>query len=163
DQMNSLVAHGAVGAVFIYSVDRFARRTEDALRLAREYKKHGTRLDFVEMPFEDTPVGRFTFTQLAAFAELWGEKILADSARGRKQKLESGKLDHGGAKYGYVYIDKRQKDGARLELDTREALPGLTRVQVVKDIFRWRLEGMSMYGIARRLNEAGILSAGYNG
>jgi hypothetical protein len=119
--MNALVATGAVGAVFIFSVDRFARRTEDALRLAREYKRHGVRLDFVEMFYEDTPTGRFTFTQLAAFSELWGEKILADSARGRKQKLESGKLTHGEAKYGYIYIDKRQKDGARFEIEPEKA------------------------------------------
>ena len=55
-------------------MDRFARRTEDALRLSREYKHYGVKLDFVESYFEDTPVGRFTFTQLAAFAELWGEE-----------------------------------------------------------------------------------------
>jgi site-specific DNA recombinase len=156
DRMNALVAAGAVAAVFIFSVDRFARRTEDALRLAREYKRHGVRLDFVEAPFEDTPTGRFTFTQLAAFAELWGEKIAADSARGRKQKLEDGKLINGSAKFGYVYIDKRQKNGARLEIDPVKA-------QVVRDVFGWRLEGMSMCGIAKRLNAAGILSAGYNG
>jgi site-specific DNA recombinase len=156
DQLNALVKTGTVAAVFIFSVDRFSRRTEDALRLAREFKQYGVKLDFVEMFYEDTPVGRFTFTQLAAFAELWGEKIAADSARGRKQKLESGKLTHGSAKYGYRYIDKRQKDGARLEIDP-------TKAEVVKNVFRWRLEGMSMYSIAKRLNAAGIPSAGYNG
>ena len=66
DKLNALVKTGAVGAVFIYSVDRFARNTEDALRVAREYRHYGVRLDFVEMFFEDTPVGRFTFTQLGA-------------------------------------------------------------------------------------------------
>jgi site-specific DNA recombinase len=154
DRMNALVKTGAVGAVLIFSVDRFARRTEDALRLSREYKHYGVKLDFVEMFLEDTPVGRFTFTQLAAFSELWGEKIAADSARGRKQKLESGKLTHGSACYGYTYISKDEKDGARLEIDPAKAT-------VVQDVFRWRIEGATIYGIAKRLNDAGILSAGF--
>jgi hypothetical protein len=120
------------------------------------------RLDFVEMFYEYTPTGRFTFTQLAAFAELWGAKSLADSARGRKQKLESGKLTRGSAKYGYVYIKKDQENGARLEIDTSmSSVAGITKRQVVENVFRWRREGLSMYSIAKRLNEAGILSAGF--
>jgi site-specific DNA recombinase len=164
DRLNALVRTGAVPAVYIYSVDRFARRTEDALRLAREYKHHGAKLDFVEAPYEDTPTGRFTFTQLAAFSELWGEKILADSARGRKEKLRSGKLTHGSTKYGYIYIPKNVANGARLEIDpAMSSVAGITKQQVVEDVFRWRRGGLSMYGIAKRLNGMGILSAGWNG
>ena len=63
------------------------------------------------------------------------------------------KLTHGTPPFGYVYIDKNQPNGARLEIEP-------TKAEVVKNVFRWRVEGMSMYGIAKRLNEAGILSAG---
>ena len=39
---------------------------------------------------------------MAAVAEFLGEKILEDSNRGRRQKLEEGKLDHGTASYGWT-------------------------------------------------------------
>jgi|SRR6516225_5765969 DNA invertase Pin-like site-specific DNA recombinase len=35
DRMNSLVKSSMVSAIFAYSVDRFSRKTEDALRLVR--------------------------------------------------------------------------------------------------------------------------------
>jgi site-specific DNA recombinase len=156
DRMNSLVKTGMISAVFAYSVDRFSRKTEDALRLVREYKKHGVRLDFCEVFFEDTPVGRFTFTQLCAFSELWGEKIIEDSKRGSRQKLEQGLLTHGKAPFGYRYIDKRQPNGSRFVIDDQ-------RVQVVRDIYNWRRSGMPTYQIAKRLHELGVQSMGRTG
>ncbi len=156
ERLRALVKTGTIQAVLVLSVDRFARRVEDAAATFAEFKRHGVLLDFAEMRMEDSASSRFMFNAMCSMAEYQGEKILIDSARGRKHKLAGGKLTHGSAKYGYVYIDKRQKDGARLEIDTAKA-------RVVRDVFRWRLEGASMYSIAKRLNEAGILSAGYNG
>jgi site-specific DNA recombinase len=129
-----------------------------------EYKKHGVRLDFCEMFFEDTPVGRFSFTQLCAFSELWGEKIIEDSKRGSLQKLRSGGLTHGQPPYAYKYIDKRQPNGSRFEIDDSDSsVPGLSRVQVVRDIFNWRREGLPTYRIAKRLHEMGVKTAGRRG
>ncbi len=156
ERLRALVKTGAIQAVLVLSVDRFARRVEDAAATFAEFKRHNVLLDFAEMRMEDSASSRFMFNTMCAMAEYMGEKILNDSTRGRKQKLESGKLTHGSAKFGYTYIDKRQPDGARLEIDPKKA-------EVVKNVFRWRIEGMSMYGIAKRLNTAGILSAGYNG
>ncbi len=156
ERLRALVKTGAIQAVLVLSVDRFARRVEDAAATFAEFKRHGVKLDFAEMRMENSASSRFMFNAMCAMAEYQGEKILDDSARGRKQKLEGGKLTNTSPKYGYVYIPKSVKDGARLEIDPVKA-------QVVCDVFRWRLGGMSMYGIAKRLNEAGILSAGYNG
>ena len=153
DKLKAVVKTGGPDAVFIYDVSRFARKTMDALWLAAEFKRHGVGLDFVEMPYEDTPTGRLTFTQMAAVAEFLGEKIIEDSTRGRREKLQSGKLDHGSAPDGYVYVDKRQKDGCRLEVNP-------ARANIWQDIFRWRGEQhMAKYAISKRLNDAGILTA----
>ena len=125
----------------------------DALWLAAEFKRYGVALDFVEMPYEDTPTGRLTFTQMAAVAEYLGEKIIEDSTRGRLEKLRSGKLDHGTVPDGYRYIDKRQQNGGRMEINPE-------RAAIWKDIFRCRgVERMAKYAIAKRLNDAGILTA----
>ena len=153
DRLKALVKTGAPDAVYIFDVSRFARKAMDALWLAAEFKRYGVGLDFVELPYQDTPTGRLTFTQMAAVAEYLGEKIIEDSTRGRLEKLRSGKLDHGAVPDGYRYIDKRQQNGGRMEINPE-------RAAIWQDIFRWRgIERMSKYRIAERLNNAGIATA----
>ena len=82
---------------------------------------------------------------------------------GRREKLEAQKLDCGKARYGYIYIDKYHPDPARrqtYELDPAEALPGLSKQQVVRDMCAWCLAGTKTYSVAKRLNDMGILSPG---
>jgi site-specific DNA recombinase len=164
DRMKALVRTGAPDAVYIYDVSRFARKTIDALKLAAEFKRYGVALDFVETIYEDTPAGRFTFTQMAAVAEFMGEKIIEDSKRGARQKLEEGKLTHGSAPYAYLYIDKRQKDGSRFLVDTgMSSVEGITKVEVVRMVYGWRRAGWRTSRIVIELNQRGIRSAGYWG
>ena len=155
-RLRALVKTGTVGAVFIFNVDRFARKTVDALMIAGEFKRHGVRLAFFETPFEDTYMGRFTFTQMSAIAEMIGEKIVEDSRRGRRQALEQGRITQTTPKYGYDYIPKRMKDGGRFVVNEKEA-------SVVREIFRWCITGMTTCAIAHRLNKEGILTKGKNG
>jgi site-specific DNA recombinase len=164
DRLNALVETGAPDTVYVFDVSRFARKTLDALKLTAKFKKHGVKLDFCETPYADTAAGRLGFTQMAAVAEFLGEKLIEDSKRGQREKLEQGLLTHGSAPYGYKYIDKRQPNGSRFEIDDRDSsVPGLSRVQVVRDIFDWRRSGMPTYRIAKRLHEMGVLSAGRAG
>jgi hypothetical protein len=82
---------------------------------------------------------------------------------GRREKLEAQKLDCGKARYGYINLDKYHPapaDRQTYALDPKEALPGLSKQQVVRDICAWCLAGMKTYSIAKRLNEMGVLSAG---
>ena len=148
DKLKQLVRTGEPDEVVIYDVSRFARKTLDSLWLAADFKRHGVGLGFVEVPYEDTPTGRLTFTQMSAIAEYMGEKIIEDSKRGRMQMLASGRLDHGSAPDGYCYLNK--KHGSRFELDP-------VRAQVWADIFKWRgEEHLPVYKIAQRLRLAGI-------
>jgi site-specific DNA recombinase len=164
DKLKALVRTGAPDVVFVYDVSRFARKTMDALWLEAEFRRHGVKLDFVEMPYEDTPTGRFTFAQMAAVAEFLGDKIIEDSKRGSREKLGQGKLTHGSACYAYKYIDKRQPDGSRLEIDPRDSsVPGLPMVEVVRDVYNMRKANTPTYRIVKMLNERGILSAGHWG
>jgi site-specific DNA recombinase len=164
DKLKALVKTGAPDVVYVYDVSRFARKTMDALWLEAEFRRHGVKLDFVEMPYEDTPTGRFTFAQMAAVAEFLGEKIIEDSKRGAREKLEQGKLTHGSACYAYQYIDKRQPDGSRLEIDPSDSsVPGLPMVEVVREVYNMRKARAPTYRIVKSLNERGILSTGHFG
>jgi site-specific DNA recombinase len=155
DKLRALVKTGAVKGVIIYSVDRFTRKVIHMLTVSAEFKQHGARLDFVEMPFEDTPTGRFMMTNLSAVAEFIGEKIIEDSKRGCREKLEEGKLTHGMAPFGYIYINKRQPNGARFEKtgDPKHA-------ETIERVFKWRaIDKLPAYRIVKRLHELGLWSA----
>lgn len=151
DKLKTLVRTGVPDAVYIYDHSRFARKTLDWLMLAGQFKRHGVALDFCEMPYVDTPAGRLAATTLAATAEFLGEKIIEDSTRGCIEKLELGKLDHGMAPDGYSIKDS-------------VLVVNPERAKIWQDIFRWRAnEHLAKYAIAKRLNAAGILSAGHKG
>jgi DNA invertase Pin-like site-specific DNA recombinase len=155
DKVRALVKTGAIKGVIIYSVDRFSRRTVHTLTVIAEFKQHGVKLHFEEGLFDDTPTGRFMLTQMAAAAEFIGEKIIEDSKRGTREKLEEGKLTHGSPAFGYRYINKREPNGARFEKtdDPKDK-------ETIEKVFEWRgIEKLAPHGIARRLNNAGLLSA----
>jgi site-specific DNA recombinase len=156
DKLKALVRTGAPDTVYVFDVSRFARRLLDALKLAAEFKHYGVKLDFVETPYQDSAAGRFTFHQMAAVAEFMGEKIIEDSKRGSRQKLEQGLLTHGKAPFGYVYINKHQPNGSRFEIDTQ-------RVEIVRRIFEMRRSGMPTYRITKWLHETGVQSLGRTG
>ena len=79
---------------------------------------------------------------------------------GRHQKLEAGLVDCGSVPYGYIYRNKHQEGGRAILLDERPMPSGMTRADVIRLIFKSRLHGMGMSGIALMLAERGILSAG---
>jgi site-specific DNA recombinase len=161
DELKALVETGAPDAVLVFDVSRFARNTHDALKWAAEFKKHDVKLDFVETPYADTPAGKLGFTTMAAVAEYLGTKLIEDSKRGQREKLEQGKLTHGTAPYGFVYIDKQQENGSRLAIDPDDcSVPGLSKVQVVREVFAWRRANTPTYRIVKMLNERGILTSG---
>ena len=80
DRLKALVKTGAPDVVYIFDVSRFARKAMDALWLAAEFKRYGVGLDFVELPYQDTPTGRLTFTQMAAVVGTL-DQTLTDHAR----------------------------------------------------------------------------------
>jgi len=68
-RLTQRVFQGGVASVWVLCVDRFARNTEDPLRISRQFLEHGAKLKFVEAPADlETPEGKFQFTQYAAFA-----------------------------------------------------------------------------------------------
>jgi site-specific DNA recombinase len=151
DRLRELVKTGAIDAVYVFDVSRFARKTLDALKVHAEFRRYGVLLDFCEMPFEDSPVGRFTFTQMAAVAEFMGEKILADSQRGTLQKLQEGRLTHGSAPFGYRYVNKRDpKNPSTFEIDE-------DRAPIVREIFQHRgIDNWAVYRIVAELNNRSV-------
>jgi site-specific DNA recombinase len=181
DRMRALVKTRALQAVLIYTQDRFARKTLDSLTLLAEFKRYGTILDFVETPFEDTAIGRFTFTQLAAVSELIGEKILTDSKRGRDDMMDDGWLPHRSPPYGFKCLSKRDvlnglsrprwivENGKRVAAPANERHPQLLLLgdakmeAAIHRAYTLADKGRTIYSIVDEFNDAGILTAGKPG
>lgn len=71
---------------------------------------------------------------------------------GRIEHLRSGKLDHGSAPFGFIYVPKWQKNGCRFDVDPE-------RASIVRQVYEWCRSGIPTYRIAKNLNESGHKSA----
>jgi DNA invertase Pin-like site-specific DNA recombinase len=82
--------HKAV--LVVYKLDRLARNTRDALEvLDRLQKSKADLASLVEQINSRSPMGRFFFTQLAAFAELEREQIRARTSAAMKSYQADGR------------------------------------------------------------------------
>ncbi len=74
----------------VYKVDRFARQVEDHFYLRGELAKYGIKLHSVAEPISDSPIGKFTETTLAAFAEFDNAVRAVRCVNGMKERLAQG-------------------------------------------------------------------------
>jgi len=87
ERMQALAQSGAIQIVYVMSVDRFARNTEDALRVARLLKEWRVRLVIADLPMDiQTPEGELAYTQFAAFAQFQAAQIKKYARGGRDRR-----------------------------------------------------------------------------
>jgi site-specific DNA recombinase len=136
-------------------MDRFARSLAKQLIVEQEFKQAGAEIDYVLGDYPDTPEGNLLKNVRAVVAEYERLKVAERTQRGKRLKVEAGSvMVQGNSPYGYRAV--KENDRTTLVVHEDEA-------QVVRDIFRWYLFGdrdgsgpMSLRGIARKLNEAGV-------
>jgi site-specific DNA recombinase len=103
----------------------------------------------VAHPIDDTPEGQTLRQVLGAFAELEREKIKERSVRGMKERLKSGLPRGTAAPYGYQWT--KTPHASTLEINEEEAT-------VVRQIFRWILEGRTLRSIGVQLSREKVLT-----
>jgi site-specific DNA recombinase len=136
-------------------MDRFARGLAKQLIVEQEFKQAGAEIDYVLGDYPDTPEGNLLKNVRAVIAEYERLKVVERTQRGKRLKVEAGSvMVLGNSPYGYRAV--KENDKTMLVVREDEA-------QVVRDIFRWYLSGdrdgsgpMSLRGIARKLNKAGV-------
>lgn len=151
-RLNALIEGKAIAGVVIYTIDRLSRDVLDAVHYLRTCRRQNVRLEFLNLTIDDTPVGEFVFTLLAAVAQLERRTILERTGKGRVQKWREGFLHCGSVPFGYRYRGKQQ--GSRGEMVVHEPEAGTVRL-----VFELCADGMTVYGIKVRLNQEGIRSA----
>lgn len=145
DRLRAFVRKHRPRALVCLDPDRFSRATYVAILVANEIEAAGTELHFVQHDYQQTPEGRLFFTMRLAIAEYDKAKILEQMKRGKRGKIEAGGLPVGLNMFGYHY-DKA----------TQQVTPDPYEAPWVRQVFEWAAEGLGVYTIADRLNEAGV-------
>lgn len=144
---------GAVDYFICLDPDRLARNISHQLIITEEIEQSGTKLEFINFEWKNSPEGKLFYTLRGAIAEYEKEKIKERSRRGKIAKAKAGKLTHDPQTYGYRY----NSDTSQLEIVEEEA-------KVVEQIYYWFINEFpdgsyaNYYSIANKLNQLKIPS-----
>ena len=127
--------------IICYDPDRLARNLAHQLLITDEIEKYCREgLIFVSVSFENSPEGRLFYSMRGAFSAYEREKILERIIRGKKGKLQAGKLGNNHL-YGYDF----DKNTQMYVINEDEA-------KVIRQIFKWYISGISSEQITDKLN-----------
>lgn len=137
-----------ISVILTKSISRFGRDTVDTLEALKRLKAAGTRVIFEE---EHLDTGEndneLLISVLESFAQSENENRSENIRLGLSKRAVIGTSGlYTRSLYGY----QKDKDGT-LKIDEHQS-------KVVRDIFRWYMDGASVIGIIKKLSDAGILS-----
>ena len=149
DGFNRMVADaldGKIDLIVTKSVSRFARNTVDSLTTVRKLKEKG-----VEVFFEKENIytldskGELLITIMSSLAQEESRSISENVTWGQRKRMEDGKVS---LPYKHFLGYRKGADGLP-EIVPEEA-------EIVRNIYRWFMEGKTPTGIARTLTEQGV-------
>lgn len=137
-----------ISVVLTKSISRFGRDTVETLSAINRLKAAGVRIIFEEENLDTDEIdSNLMISVIESFAQAENESRSENIRMGLAMRAANGTSGLYKRKlYGY----KKNKDG-ELIIDDGQA-------KVVRDIFRWYLDGASVLGIIKKLSEAGIPS-----
>ncbi len=137
-----------VDVLIAYAVDRLSRDPVHLLVVLSEVEHAGGAVEFVTEPVDDTPEGQLVQFVRGYAAKLERAKIRERTLRGKRARVEHGKIHNSGTElYGY----RRDKGrGVRLSCEEEAA--------IVRRIFVEVVAGKPMRAIAADLNKEGVPS-----
>ena len=151
--LRALAAGGGLDRVLVAAPDRLARAYVHQVLLLEELERGGCQVVFLERPMSSDPHDQLLLQIRGAVAQYERSLIAERMRRGRLAKLKAGLLlPWTSPPYGYRLDPDRPRDPAGVRLDESQAV-------VVKELFAGYLEqGATLFGLARRLEAAGIPS-----
>lgn len=144
---------GIVNCVVVKDFSRFGRNyIESGKYIQMLFPRVGVRFIAVNDAYDSAKVQGYANNIIVPFKNMVNDAYCADISVKVRSHLEvkrkKGEFVGAFAMYGYA---KDKNDKNKLVIDDFAA-------DVVRDIFKWKLEGMSADGIADKLNLCGILS-----
>jgi DNA invertase Pin-like site-specific DNA recombinase len=137
-----------ISVVLTKSISRFGRDTVETLSAINRLKVAGVRIIFEEENLDTDEVdSNLMISVMESFAQAENESRSENIRMGLAMRAANGTSGLYKRKlYGYA-----KNECGELVIDDEQS-------KVVRDIFRWYLDGDSVLGIIKRLFEAGILS-----
>lgn len=147
------VKNGKINCIIVKDLSRFGRNYIEAGKYIQKiFPFLGVRFIAITDGYDSEEGSTLTDNIIIPFKNLINDSYSRDTSIKIRSQLEikrkKGDFIGSFTVFGYK---KSETDKNRLEIDECAA-------QIVKDIFKWKLEGMSQQGIADKLNELGILS-----
>jgi site-specific DNA recombinase len=150
NQIRADIRARKVQAVIAFAIDRLSRDVAHLAILYDEAERHGCQLLLATEEIDNTAEGKLLRSVRGYVAEVERQKIRERTIRGKRSRIESGKIFNFGRElYGYV---RDKEKGVRLIVEDEAA--------VVRLIFDAIGQGQSLYATTRRLNDAGTPSPG---
>lgn len=149
-QMVADALAGKIDLIVTKSVSRFARNTVDSLTTIRKLKEHGTEVYFEkENIWTFDSKGELLITIMSSLAQEESRSISENCTWGQRKRFADGKVS---VPFAHFLGYDRGEDG-NLVVNHKEA-------EIVRDIYRLFLSGLTPYAIATILTERGVLSPG---
>ncbi|KJS20443.1 MAG: recombinase [Clostridiaceae bacterium BRH_c20a] len=152
-EMMEEIRTGKVNCVVVKDLSRFGRNYIEAGKyIQKVFPFLGVRFIAINDHYDSAEGSSITDNIMIPFKNLINDSYCRDSSIKIRSQLEikrkKGDFIGSFAAYGYR---KAENEKHKLVIDEYAG-------DIVRDIFKWKLEGMSQQGIATRLNELGILS-----
>jgi len=148
-----MAKRGEFDVLVMWKLDRFARKGIHQSIIREELKYYNVTIltiDPDEHADDDSALGDVIRAIYGFVAETERGNILKRSADGKRERVMEGKLlGTGYALYGYAWRSDKPKEKDAYVIVPEEA-------EIVQIIYKWYLEGMSIRGIAIKLNEMGV-------
>lgn len=151
DALRDAAKKGEFQTLYVYDRGRLARRFVYQEVILDELRKYG--VEFITLHDRKAETAEDTILQgmQGLFQEYERVKTMERTRRGKLFKARNGFIVNGPAAFGYTYVPKTPAKQSHWVVNDEES-------KIVNDIFRWVAdEGLTVYGVVKRLDELGIL------
>jgi site-specific DNA recombinase len=145
-KLRQLVREHAIDVIVCYAIDRLSRDPVHLGVIVSEAEHARVAVEFVSEPLDDTPEGQLVRFVRGYAARVEREKARERTLRGKRARVENGKLhNHGSELYGY----QRDKEvGRRVVVDSE--------ANTIRALFKMVAQGSSINAAIKHLNDGGI-------
>lgn len=141
-----MVKRREVDAVIVFKLDRVARNTIEALKIARLMDRKGVALHSIcERLDTQSALGRFFFTLMASLAEMERGIISERIRAAMDRKREKGEACNNNPPYGFRIVDRKVE-------------PDLHEQKVIQRIVELHCMGHTIFRIINTLKEEGFVN-----
>lgn len=150
---------GRADTLITLNMDRYSRSVEHQRRIKREVEEVGGQIVFCDMSFDNSPEGDFAFTIVGAAAEMEKKKIRARTLGGKLTRIEQGiQPSRAMRPFGYLIVTRLDVLSGRQDASLLGKYLALEpEAEWARQIFARYAQGASLAGLARWLQESGVL------